>query len=168
MRGVKPCSSGLLMRLSPGRRGGGTTGMYPCPLSPILWEQGQGGHLGSDVRGVYTCVDRYPSTCGQTGMDTPAYSCGHTPFLRCSFSWLSSPWAASWWMDRARGQREAESSPVPSPLRASVDSIPSCSSQPLPLLLPLPYYLGRPGDQRPTYSPGWPAGPKPHSPAAGW
>ena len=50
----------------------------------------------------------------RVGMDTLAHACGHTPFLRCSFSWLSSPCAASWWMDRAGGQREAESSPVPS------------------------------------------------------
>jgi len=28
------------------------------------------------------------------------------PFRRCSFSWLSSPWAASWWMDNAAGQKE--------------------------------------------------------------
>lgn len=33
------------------QEGGGTTGMHPCPLSPVLWEQGQGGWLGSDMRG---------------------------------------------------------------------------------------------------------------------
>lgn len=35
------------------------------------------------------------------------------PFLRCSFSWLSSPWAASWWMDKARGQRDTVLTSVP-------------------------------------------------------
>ena len=59
----------------------------------------------------------------RVGMDTLAHTCGHTPFLRCSFSWLSSPWAASWWMDRAGGQKEAESSPVPSLLHYSLSKV---------------------------------------------
>lgn len=124
------------------QEGGGTTGMHPCPLSLVWREQGQGGWLGSDGSGSYTCGHSGPFSTHmptpahvvKTGIDTPAGSCGHTPFLRCSFSWLSSPWAASWWMDRARGQREAESSPVLSPLRASVYPTRSCSPQP-PLFL---------------------------------
>lgn len=52
-------------------------------------------------------------------------------------------------MDRARDQREAESSPITSLPCASVYPSQSCSSQSLPFLLPPPYYLGRLGYQRP-------------------
>lgn len=50
------------------QEGGGTTGMHPCPLSPVLWEQGQGGRPGSDMKGS-TRVDTGHFS---THMHTPA------------------------------------------------------------------------------------------------
>lgn len=97
---------------------------------PQRWGTGRRRQLGSDEGGVgeahvytsvttlYTSVERDTWTLTghvSTHMDTPAHEVRQaqinqcmgmgTPFLRCSFSWLSSPWAASWWMDRA-GARE--------------------------------------------------------------
>lgn len=172
MRGVKPRSSGLLMRLSPGRRG-----VVPLGCTPTHSPQGcgTGGGVGSwgqmwgrEAYMWMTRVDmhrhtyRHRHTHGGSGhvsshTHTPAgevtlaHVCGHTPFLRCSFSWLSSPCAASWWMDRAGGQREAESTPVPSLLQYSVHSLSKVAppSPCRPLLL-------SPGDQGPlTVQGGW-------------
>lgn len=89
------------------------------------------------TRGHSQVMSTHINTQGQTSTDTSAHWYRHTPFLRCSFSWLSSPCAASWWMDRA-GARERKSLHLSHP-----GSVPQRTPSQVALssatLLPLPH-----------------------------
>lgn len=160
------------------QEGGGTTGMYPCPLSPALWEQGQGRWLGSDTRGstrvdtgpfvetpvisIPTCTHQrvWSDTFGHTtGVDThlssDAPSAGSAP---------PGPRAGGW---TGLGARERQSPHLSHPC-SMPQFTPSRVAPPGPCYLLAPVTSPRLRDWRPTYSRGWLAGPKPRSPAAGW
>lgn len=116
-------------------------GLVPLGCTPAHYPQscGSGDHVGElgPDRGTYVDTHKWlhlytrvgKDICTLTGHNSththtpahkvrqgriPVHGCGHIPFLRCSFSWLSSPWAASWWMDRA-GARERQCSHLSHP-----------------------------------------------------
>lgn len=95
MRGVKPRSSGLLTRLSPDKGEG-----YSKSAGTHEWV-GRGPMKGT-LQNTHAHTSHSDKSLPQTGMCMLAHA-GHAPFRRWSFSWLSSPWAASWWIDRAGG-----------------------------------------------------------------
>lgn len=191
MRGVKPRSSGLLMRLSPGRRGVVPLGCTPAH-SPQGCRTGDGvggwGQVwGREAYVWMTHVDmrrhmyRRRHTCGGSGhvsshTHTPAgevtlaYACGHGhtgthvwahTFPQMLLQLAQLPLGCE--LVDGQGWGPKRGRVLTCPIPAPLLPVQSCASQPLP-----PRHFSRPGDQGPTHSPRLLAGPRPHCPAAGW
>lgn len=153
MRGVKPRSSGLLMRLSPGRRGVVPLGCTPAH-SPQGCRTGDGvggwGQVwGREAYVWMTHVDmrrhmyRRRHTCGGSGhvsshTHTPAgevtlaYACGHGhtgthvwahTFPQMLLQLAQLPLGCKLVDGQGWGPKEAESSPVPSLLHYSLSKV---------------------------------------------